>query len=166
MIAEIKTKSIFVFNLFVVWIFFLLRLLRVSINPPCTETKYCYHVMAGAFYCYFDELDRLQNRVYRAAEPWLVVCLQPLVYFRHLASLRLFYRYYLVNVRVNWLNWSHSLILVGVLLSILIDCIISVTIARCYSDVYVNSFSPRTARLWNCLLIECFPLTYDQLVPN
>ena len=94
MIAEIKAKSIFVFNLFVVWIFFLLRLLRVSINPPCTETKYCYHVMAGAFYCYFDELDRLQNRVYRAAEPWLVVCLQPLVYFRHLASLRLFYRYY------------------------------------------------------------------------
>ena len=32
---------------------------------------------------------------------------------------------------------------------------------RCYKDVYVNSFFPRTARLWNSLPIECFPLTYD-----
>ena len=37
----------------------------------------------------------------------------------------------------------------------------SVTIPRCYKDVYVNSFFPRTARLWNCLPIECFPLPYD-----
>ena len=37
----------------------------------------------------------------------------------------------------------------------------SVTIPRCYKDVYVNSFFPRTAKLWNSLLIECFPLTYD-----
>ena len=26
---------------------------------------------------------------------------------------------------------------------------------------YVNSFFPRTARLWNSLSIECFPWTYD-----
>ena len=32
---------------------------------------------------------------------------------------------------------------------------------RCCKDVYVNSFFPRTARLWNSLPIECFPLTYD-----
>ena len=37
----------------------------------------------------------------------------------------------------------------------------SVTIPRCYKDVYVNSFFPRTAKLWNSLPIECFPLTYD-----
>ena len=37
----------------------------------------------------------------------------------------------------------------------------SFTIARCYKDVYVNSFFPRTARPWNSLPIECFPLTYD-----
>ena len=36
----------------------------------------------------------------------------------------------------------------------------SVTIARCYKDVNVNSFFPRTVRLWNSLPIECFPLTY------
>ena len=37
----------------------------------------------------------------------------------------------------------------------------SVIIRRCYKDVYVNSFFPCTARLWNSLPIECFPLTYD-----
>ena len=37
----------------------------------------------------------------------------------------------------------------------------SVTIPKCYKDVYVNCFSTRTARLWNSLSIECFPLTYD-----
>ena len=37
----------------------------------------------------------------------------------------------------------------------------SVTIPRCYKNVYVNSFFPRTAKLWNSLPIECFPLTYD-----
>ena len=37
----------------------------------------------------------------------------------------------------------------------------SATIPRCYKDVYVNSFFPRTATLWNSLPIECFPLTYD-----
>ena len=37
----------------------------------------------------------------------------------------------------------------------------SVTISRCYRDVYVNSFFPHTARLWNSVLIECFPLNYN-----
>ena len=34
-------------------------------------------------------------------------------------------------------------------------------VPRCYKDVYVNSFFPCAARLWNFLPIECFPLTYD-----
>ena len=38
----------------------------------------------------------------------------------------------------------------------------SVVIPRCYKDIYVNSFFPRTARLWNSLPVECFPLTYDR----
>ena len=37
----------------------------------------------------------------------------------------------------------------------------SVTISRYHKDVYVNSVFHRTARLWNSLLIECFPLTCD-----
>ena len=31
----------------------------------------------------------------------------------------------------------------------------------CNIAIYVNSFFPHTARLWNSLPIECFPLTYD-----
>ena len=37
----------------------------------------------------------------------------------------------------------------------------SVTIPICRKDVYVKSFFPRIARLWNSLLVEYFPLTYD-----
>ena len=37
----------------------------------------------------------------------------------------------------------------------------SVTTPRCYKDVYVNNFFPRTARFWNSLTIKCFSLTYD-----
>ena len=36
-----------------------------------------------------------------------------------------------------------------------------ITIPRCYKDVFVNGFFPRTARLWSSLPIECFPLTLD-----
>ena len=37
----------------------------------------------------------------------------------------------------------------------------SVTISRCYKDVYVNIFFPRTTRLRNFLPSVSFPLTYD-----
>ena len=36
----------------------------------------------------------------------------------------------------------------------------SVTICRCYKNIYVNSFFPHNGRLWNSLPIECSPLTY------
>ena len=34
-------------------------------------------------------------------------------------------------------------------------------IPGCYNDVYVNSFFPRTARLWHVFPVECFHLIYD-----
>ena len=37
----------------------------------------------------------------------------------------------------------------------------SVTIPRCYKDVYVNSFFPPTVRFWNSQPLECFHLIYD-----
>ena len=37
----------------------------------------------------------------------------------------------------------------------------SITIPRCYKNVDVNSFFPRTARSWNSLPIQCFLLTYN-----
>ena len=36
-----------------------------------------------------------------------------------------------------------------------------VTIPTCHIDVQVNRFFPHTAKLWNSLPIECFPLTCD-----
>ena len=36
----------------------------------------------------------------------------------------------------------------------------SVTISRCYEDVYVNTIFPHTAGLLNRLLAKCFSLTY------
>ena len=36
----------------------------------------------------------------------------------------------------------------------------SVTVPWCYEDVNVNSFFPCTARPWNFLPAECFPLSY------
>ena len=54
-----------------------------------------------------------------------------------------------MDVPLNWLNWFHFLILKGSLLVILMNCTISVTIPRCYKDVYVNNFIPHTAKPWN-----------------
>ena len=88
--------------------------------------------------------------------------LESLAHCWNMASLSLFYRYYfgrcsselapLVPLPFSW-GWStcHS--------DRLHD--FSVTICRCYKDVYVNSFIPHTARLWNSLPLECFPLTYN-----
>ena len=84
--------------------------------------------------------------------------LEPLPHRLNVASLSLFYRYYFGRC------FSELAQLVPLPFSRgrstrysdrLHD--FSVTIPRCYKDVYVNSFFPRTARLWNSLPKECFP---------
>ena len=86
---------------------------------------------------------------------------EPLAHCQNLASLTLFYRHYFGRCS------SEPAQLVPLFFSRgrstrysdrLHD--FSVTIARCYKDVNVNSFFPRTVRFWNSLPIECFPLTY------
>ena len=127
---------------------------------PCME--YCCHVWAGAPSCYLDLLDKLQKRICRIVGPSLAASLEPLAHRRNVARLSLFYRYYfgrcsselaqlvpLPFSRGRSTRYSDRL------------HDFSVTIPRCYKDVYVNSFFPRTAKLWNSLPIECFPLTYD-----
>ena len=135
---------------------------------PCME--YCCHVWAGAPSCYLELLDKLQKRRYvetdiqicRTVGPSLAASLEPLAHHRNVASLSLFYRYYfgrcsselaelvpLPYSRGRSTRYSDRL------------HDFSVTIPRCYKDVYVNSFFPRTAKLWNSLPIECFPLTYN-----
>ena len=107
-------------------------------------------------------LDKLQKRICRIIGPSLVASLEALPHRRNVASLSLFYRYYfgrcfselgqlvpLPFSRGRSTRYSDRL------------HDFSITIPRCYKDVYVNSFFPRTAKLWNSLPIECFPLTYD-----
>ena len=124
--------------------------------------EYCCHVWAGAPSCYLDLLDKVQKWICRIVGPSLAASLEPLAHRRNVASLSLFYRYYfgrcsselaqlvpLPFSRRRSTRYSDRL------------HDFSVNIPRCYKDVYVNSFFPRTAKLWNSLPIECFPLTYD-----
>ena len=128
---------------------------------PCME--YCCHVWAGPPSCYFELLDKLQKRVCRNVGPLLAASLEPLAHCRNAASLSLFYRYYfgrcsseLVELVPLPYSEGRSTHYSGSLSHF------SITIPRCYKDVYVNSFFPHTARLWNSLHLECFPLTYDR----
>ena len=127
---------------------------------PCMEN--CCHVWAGAPNCYLKLLDKLQKRICRTVGPSLAASLEPLAHRRNIASLSLFYRYYfgrcsselaelvpLPYSRGRSARYSDRL------------HDFSVPIPRCYKDVYVNRFFPCTARLWNSLPTECFPLTYD-----
>ena len=68
-----------------------------------------------------------------------------------------------VDVDLNWLNWFHFLILEIGLLIILIDCMIfpSTFLDVKRMSISTVSFLACTARLWNSLPIECFPLTHD-----
>ena len=127
---------------------------------PCME--YCCHVWAGAYSCYLDLLDKLQKRICRIVGSSLAAFLEPLAHHRNVASLSLFYRYYfgrcsselaelvpLPFSRGRSTRYSDRL------------HDFSVTIPRCYKNLYVNSFFPRTAKPWNSVPIECFPLSYD-----
>ena len=105
--------------------------------------EYCCHVWAGSrsFTCWFS---------------WT------LAHRRNVASLGLFYRYYFGRCSSEMtqlvplpFSWGRSTCYSDRLHDF------SVTIPRCYKDVYVNSFFPLTARLWNSLPLECFLLTYD-----
>ena len=105
-------------------------------------------------------LNKLQKRICMTVGPSLAASLEPLA--QDVTTLSLFYRYYfgrcsseLVRLvplpfsrgrSTRYSDRSHDF---------------SVTIPRCYRDVYINSYIPRTARLWNSLPIECFSLIYD-----
>ena len=116
----------------------------LSTIQPCME--YCCHVRAGAPSCYLELLDKLQKRICRIVGPSLAASLEPLAHRRNVTSLSLFYRYYfgrcsselaqlvpLPYSRGRSTRYSDRL------------HDFSVTIPRCYKDVYVNSFFPRAA---------------------
>ena len=135
------------------------HLYRSTIRP-CIE--YCCHVWASAPSCYLELLDKLQKQTCRTVGPSLAASLEPLAHHRNVASLSFFYRHYFGRcsselarfVPLPYCRWRSTRYS-----DRLHD--FSVTIPRCYKDIYVNSFFPRTVRLWNSLPIECFPLTYN-----
>ena len=102
-----------------------------------------------------------QKRICMTVGPSLAAFLEALAHCRIVAGLSLLYRYYFGRcsselARLFPLPFSrgrstpysdrfHDF---------------SVTIPRCYQDVYVNSFFSRTGKLQNSLPIDCFPLTY------
>ena len=122
--------------------------------------EYCCHVWVGAPSCCLELLDKLQKRICRTVGLSFAASLEPLAHCSNVAGIRLFYRYYfdrcsseltelvpLPFSRGRSTRYSDRL------------HDFSVTICWCYKDVYVNSFFRRTARLWNSLPIDCFPLT-------
>ena len=107
---------------------------------PCME--YCCHVWAGASICYLECQTNCKNE-YTALliihlllllNPWLIVEIWLAEVFSIVITL--------VDVLQNWLNWFPFLFLVGGLLVIHSNRLhdFSVTIPRCYKDVYVSSF--------------------------
>ena len=97
----------------------------------------------------------------RTVGPSLAASLEPLAHDRNVASLSLFYRYYFGRYSselAELVPLPYSQGRSTCYSDIMHD--FSVTIPRCYKDVYVNSFFPCTARLWNSLPIKCFSLTY------
>ena len=125
-----------------------------SIIRPCME--YRCHVWAGALNCYLELLCKLQKLICRTVSPSLAASFEPLAHHRNVTTLSLFYRYYfrcrcsselaqLVSCpfsRSRSTRYSDTLYY------------FSVTIPRCYKDVYVNSSFLRTARLRNSQPIE------------
>ena len=127
---------------------------------PCIE--YCCHLWAAAPSCYLELLDKLQKWTCRTAGPSHATSLEPLAHRRNVANLSLFYKYYFGRCSSELAELVPLPFSQGMSTSYsdrLHD--FSVTIPRCYKDVYANSFFPHTARLWNSLPIECFLLTYD-----
>ena len=122
----------------------------------------CHHVWAGASSYYLELLNKLQKQICRTVCPSLAASLELWPHCWNIASLSLFYRYYfgrcsselaeVVPLPYSWRRSTHYF-------NRLHD--FSVTVTRCYKVVYVNSFFPCTARIWDSLPIEWFPLTYD-----
>ena len=78
---------------FVLWSFFLLRFICISINLPYSH-EWNTVVMVGAPSCYFEWLDKLQKQIYRTVDPSLVTSLEPLGCCQTVANFSLFFRCY------------------------------------------------------------------------
>ena len=67
----------------------------------------------------------------------------------------------MLDICLNWLNWFHFLILEVGLLVVLIDHMIFLSPFLDVTKICMSIVFSRTARPWNSLPTEYFPLTYD-----
>ena len=125
---------------------------------PCVE--YCCHVWAGAPSCFLELLDKLQKWICWNVVTSLAASIEPLANCQNVVSLCLSYYFGRCSSElVQLVPLPYSRGKSTCYFDGLHD--FSITISRCCKDVYVNSFSPLTARLSNSLTIECYPLTKD-----
>ena len=116
--------------------------------------EYCCYVWAGAPRCYLEMLHKLQERISRTVGPLLAAFLKPLAHRQNVASLSDFYRYYcgrctseLAQLVPLTYSQGSSTCYSDRLHNV------SVTIPRCFKDVYVSSFFPKR----NCQQALEFP---------
>ena len=104
--------------------------------------KYSCQVWAGPSSSYLTMLDKLQKRICRTVDPSLAASLEPLAHRRNVASLSLFYRHYFDRcsselVQLVFFRYSRGR---STRYSDRLHDF-SVTIPRCYKDVYVKFLS-------------------------
>ena len=131
--------------------------------PPKQEGEgctLCCHVWACAPSYFLELLDKLQKQICRTVGLSPAASLEPLSHHQNVASLSLLYRYYFGRCSsklAELVRLPYSRGRSTCYSDKLPD--FSVTIPRRYKDVYINSVFPCTARPWNFLPLECFPLT-------
>ena len=144
---------------FVLWGFFLLGLLCVSINLPYghawnTVAMSGLVLLITTWNCQIN-----YNNIYRAPGPSFSACLEPLVHRQNVARLSLFYRYFFGRCSSELAQLVPLYILEVGLLAILIDCMIflspflNVTRIRCQCQQFLSSHSWTlefaTYRMWS-----------------
>ena len=131
-----------------------------STTHPCIG--YCCHVQVGGLVATWNCQVSYEKHICRTVGPSLATSLEPLAYHGNVASLSRFHRYYFGRCSSE-LDQMVPLLFSRGRSTRYSDRLqdFSVAIPRSYKDVHVNSFFPRTARLWNSLPIEYFALNYD-----
>ena len=137
-----------------------MRLLCITINLPYTHEWNTVVTSGLVLLVALELVGKIQKRICRTVDPSVAASLEPLVYRRNVASLTLFNRYYFGRCSSELAQLAPLSFSQGRSTRYsdrLHD--FSVTISRCFKDVYVNSFFLHTAIPRMSLPIECFPLT-------